>query len=62
MSTMSFPGAFFIFRTSAAMSPFTSFVLFHDALARVRENTTFGRLFIPAATTGSFLIAAGVGQ
>ena len=28
------------------MSPFTSFVLFHDALSSVLENTTFGSLFI----------------
>ena len=28
------------------MSPFTSVVLFHDALSSVLENTTFGRLFI----------------
>ena len=59
---MSSPGSFFIFRISAAMSPFTSFVLLHDALSRVLENTTFGRLFIPSATTGHLSIAAGVGQ
>ena len=42
MITMSLPASSFIFRTSSAGSVFTSFVLFHDALSMVRENTTFG--------------------
>ena len=59
---MSFPGSFFIFRISEAGSSFTSRVLLHDALLSVLENTTFGMLFMPSATTGSFWIARGVGQ
>jgi hypothetical protein len=55
--TMSAPGASFIFRISAGRSPFASFVLFHDALSSVLENTTFRRLFIRSATTVSFFIA-----
>ena len=50
---MSGPGCCLSFRTSAAGSPFTSRVAFHDTRSSVRENTTFGNWFIRSATTGS---------
>ena len=56
------PGSFFIRRTAAAISPFTSVVFCHDAFFRVREKTTFCMPFIPSATAGAFARAAGVGQ
>ncbi len=51
-STSSSPASFFIFRTSSTRPFFTSFVLFHEALSSVLENTTFGRLFMPFAISG----------
>jgi hypothetical protein len=62
MITMVGPASCFIFRTSAGRSPFTSFVLLHVAFSRVLENTTFGSLFMPSATSGFAFIAIGVGQ
>jgi hypothetical protein len=53
MTTMFGPGSAFSLRTSSARSPLMSRVLFHDALSRVLENTTFGRLFIRSATAGA---------
>ena len=61
-STMDGPGSFFIRRTSAAGSPFTSRVRFHDAVSKVLENTTFSRLFIRSAMAGINSIACAVGQ
>ena len=49
-------------RITAGTFPFTSVVLAHAAESMVREKTTLGISFIRLATTGSFRLAAGVGQ
>ena len=60
--TIDGPWSSFSRRTSVNRSPFSSRVLCQDAPAKVRENTTFGMRFIPAATSGIICAAAGVGQ
>ena len=56
------PPSAFNARTPGTTSSLMRVVFFQDACFMVLENTTFGRLFIPSATSGTRCLAASVGQ
>ena len=58
----SFPDVVFSFLTSSPMFPVRILVLFHSAFFNVLEKTIFSASFMPLATSGMLLSAAGVGH
>ena len=62
MITRTGPGSFFSLRTSAAGSPFTTFVLVHAMLVERPREHELGQGVHSPAIFGSFSFASGVGQ